>query len=53
MDFRPRNGLNYKSKNVIYGKETYVGWGLWSFGQRSMATQHPFLLKIAMNDHNQ
>jgi hypothetical protein len=25
MDFRPRNGLHQKSKNVIYGKETYVG----------------------------
>ena len=24
-DFRPRNGLHQKSKNVIYGKETYVG----------------------------
>jgi hypothetical protein len=25
MDFLPRNGLHQKSKNVIYGKETYVG----------------------------
>jgi hypothetical protein len=25
MNFRPRNGLHQKSKNVIYGKETYVG----------------------------
>jgi hypothetical protein len=24
-DFCPRNGLHQKSKNVIYGKETYVG----------------------------
>jgi hypothetical protein len=24
--FWPRNGLHKKSKNVIYGKETYVGW---------------------------
>jgi uncharacterized protein YukJ len=23
--FLPRNGLHQKSKNVIYGKETYVG----------------------------
>jgi hypothetical protein len=25
MDFWRRNGLHQKSKNVIYGKETYVG----------------------------
>jgi hypothetical protein len=25
MDFLPRNGLHQKSKNVIYGEETYVG----------------------------
>jgi hypothetical protein len=25
MDFLRRNGLHHKSKNVIYGKETYVG----------------------------
>jgi hypothetical protein len=24
-DFWPRNGLHQKSKNVIYGKEIYVG----------------------------
>jgi hypothetical protein len=24
-DFGPRNGLHQKSKNVTYGKETYVG----------------------------
>jgi hypothetical protein len=24
-DFLPRNGLHQKSKNVIYGQETYVG----------------------------
>jgi hypothetical protein len=24
-DFCPRNGLHQKSKNVIYGKETYLG----------------------------
>jgi hypothetical protein len=32
-DFWPRNGLHQKSKNVIYGKETYVGWGVWASGQ--------------------
>jgi hypothetical protein len=42
-----------KSKNVIYGKETYVGWGVWSSGRWSMATQPPSLSKIAMNDHFQ
>jgi hypothetical protein len=26
MDFWPRNGLHQKSKNVIYGKETDMGW---------------------------
>jgi hypothetical protein len=29
MDFWPSNGLHQKSENVIYGKETYVGWGDW------------------------
>jgi hypothetical protein len=69
MDFWPRNGLHHKSKNVIgflpkkwsppksknviYGKETYVGWGVRASGRRSMATQPPFLSKIAMNDHFQ
>jgi hypothetical protein len=53
MDFWPRNGLRQKSKNVNYGKETYVGWGEWAFGQWSMATQPPFLSKIDMNDHFQ
>jgi hypothetical protein len=24
-NFRPRNGLHQKYKNVIYGQETYVG----------------------------
>jgi hypothetical protein len=51
MDFWPRNGLHQKSKNVIYGKETYVGWGERASGQWSMATQPHFLSKIAMNDH--
>jgi hypothetical protein len=26
--FLPRNGLYQKTKNVIYGKETYVGSGV-------------------------
>jgi hypothetical protein len=51
--FWPRNGLHHKSKNVIYGKETYVGWGVRASGRRSTATQPPFLSKIAMNDHFQ
>jgi hypothetical protein len=51
MDFWPRNGLHKKSENVIYRKETYVGWGVWASGRWSMATQPPFLSKIAMNDH--
>jgi uncharacterized protein YukJ len=51
--FLTKNGLHEKSKNVIYGKETYVGWGVWSSGRWSMATQPPFLSKIAMNDHFQ
>jgi hypothetical protein len=53
MDFWPRNGLHQKSKNVIYGKETYVGWGERASGKWSIATQPPFLPKIAMNDHFQ
>jgi hypothetical protein len=32
---------------LIYGKEIYVGWGEQACGQRSMATQPPFLSKIA------
>jgi hypothetical protein len=52
-DFWPRNGLQQKFKNVIYGKETYVGWGVRASGRWSMATQPPFLSKIAMNDHFQ
>jgi hypothetical protein len=34
-------------------QETYVGWGERASGQWSMATQPPFLSKIAMNDHFQ
>jgi hypothetical protein len=30
-DFSPRNGLHQKSKNVIYGMETYVGLGVQAF----------------------
>jgi hypothetical protein len=52
-DFLPRNGLHQKSNNVIYGKKTYVGWGERASGQWSMATQPPFLSKIAINDHFQ
>ena len=44
-NFWPRNGLHHKSKNVIYGKESYVLWGVWAFGRRSMATQPPFCQK--------
>jgi hypothetical protein len=51
--FLTKNGLHQKSTNVIYGKETYVGWVERALGQWSMATQPPFLLKIAMNDHFQ
>jgi hypothetical protein len=53
MDFWPRNGLHQKAQNVIYGKETYVGWGEQDSGQWSMATKPPSLSKIAMNDHFQ
>jgi hypothetical protein len=51
--FWPRNGLHQKSKNVTYGKETYVGWGVQASGRWPMATQPPFLSEIAMNDHFQ
>ena len=44
-DFWPRNGLHHKSKNVIYGKETYVRWGVWASGRWSMATQRPFFVE--------
>jgi hypothetical protein len=45
--FLPRNGLHQKSKNVIYGGETYVGLGVRASGRWSMATQPHFLSKIA------
>jgi hypothetical protein len=51
--FLPRNGLHQKSKNVTYGKETYVGWGVRASGRWSMATQPPFLSKTAMDNHFQ
>jgi hypothetical protein len=38
MDFWLWNGLHQKSKNVIYGKETYVGYGVRASGRWSMAT---------------
>ena len=47
MDFWPRNGLHQKSKNVIYGKETYVDWGVRASGPWLLATQRIFLSKIA------
>jgi hypothetical protein len=46
-DTWPRNGLHQKSKNVIYGQETYVGSGLWASGRSSMITQPLFVSKIA------
>jgi hypothetical protein len=53
MNFGPRNGLHQKSKNVIYGKETYVG----EVNEPLFNDQWPhnphFLSKIAMNDHFQ
>jgi hypothetical protein len=47
MNFWPKNGLRQKSKIVIYGKETYAGSGIRASSQWSMATQPPFLSKIA------
>jgi hypothetical protein len=52
-NFWPWNGLHHKSKNVIYGKETYARWGVRASSRWSMATQPPFLSKIAMNHHIQ
>jgi hypothetical protein len=46
-DFWPRNGLHQKSKNVIYGNEIYVGWGVWASGRWSMTIQPTCLSKIA------
>jgi hypothetical protein len=50
MDFWPRNGLHQKSKNVVYGMETYVGCDERASGRWLIATQPPFLSKITMND---
>jgi hypothetical protein len=37
---------------VIYGKETYVVWGVRDTSQWSMATQlTPIFVQISMNDH--
>jgi hypothetical protein len=51
--FSPKNGLHQKSKNMIYGKETYVG----EVYEPLVIDQQPhyphFLSKIAMNDHFQ
>jgi hypothetical protein len=46
-NFLTKNGLDQKCKNVIYGKDTYVRWGVRATGWWSMATQPLFLLKIA------
>jgi len=51
--FWSRNRLHQKSKNVTYSKETYVGWGVRASGRWSMARQHPYWSKIAMNDNFQ
>jgi hypothetical protein len=53
MNYWLRNGLQQKSKNVIYGKETYVGWGVWSYVDDQWPHNPHFLLKIAMIDHFQ
>jgi hypothetical protein len=44
---RQGSGPHYKSKNVTYGKETYVGSGVRASVRWSMATQPLFLSKIA------
>jgi hypothetical protein len=51
-DFWPRNGLHQKSKNVIYVKERYVGWGVGASGWWSMATT-PIYVKNNMDNHFQ
>jgi hypothetical protein len=45
--FLTKNGLHQKSKNMTYGKKPSVGWGVRASSQWSMATQPPFLSKIA------
>jgi hypothetical protein len=44
-DFWPRNGLRQKTKNVIYHKETNVGWGVRASSRWSMANAYGFLTK--------
>jgi hypothetical protein len=46
-NFWPRNVGHQKSKNVIFCKEAYVRWGVRASNRWSMATQPPFLSKIA------
>jgi hypothetical protein len=45
MDIWPRNGLRQEFKNVIYGKETYVGLGVEASSWWSKAVQPPFSRK--------
>jgi hypothetical protein len=54
MNFWQRNGLPQKSKNVIYGKETYLGWGVWASG-RYVINGHatPIFVENSMNYHFQ
>jgi hypothetical protein len=40
-----QHGLHHKSKHMIYGNETYVGWGVWASDRWSMATQPPFFVE--------
>jgi len=49
----PWNGLHQKSKNVIYGKETYVGEVYEPLVDDQWPHNPNFLSKIAMNDHFQ
>jgi hypothetical protein len=51
-DFLLRNCLHQKSKNVIYGKQTYVVLSVRAFGRWSMATQ-PHFFENSMNGHFQ
>jgi hypothetical protein len=55
MNFWPRKGLHQKSKNVTYGKKTYVGWGVRASGQWLLVNGHTTLifLENSMNDHFQ
>jgi hypothetical protein len=42
-EFWPRIGLQTKSKNMTYGKEIYVGWGVRASGRWSMARRPIFV----------